>query len=145
MFGFTKKRTPETLAKQFLAILSNRDALQEFLSSFEAADQDLVKACVSRFCYLEWVAVYHAVQRRDERLSEEIIAAFLLLIDLAFTDRGKLFAVEEFFAATLESQLVLAKLCLEHADVPGSLPFEALTQMALKMRNESYTQMVKGQ
>lgn len=146
MFGFTKKRKPETLAKQFFQIVSDPVASEEFWTSFEARDDDLLRACVSRFCYLEWVAVYHTIQRRDAELGEQVIAAFLFLITLSFKNGDKLFAVNDVFAG-LERELVLARLDLEYFDKPrpNLFPFEMLTRMALDMRNETYSRLVKGQ
>lgn len=145
MFGLSKKRNPETLAKQFFPIVLDPAASEEFWTAFEATDDVLVRACVSRFCYLEFVAVYHAIQRRGQRLGEQILASFLFLITLSFEDRRKLFPINGFFASTLELQLVLARLRLEYTTPPEFLPFEMLTRMALKMRNEDYSRLVNEQ
>lgn len=50
-----------------------------------------------------------------------------------------------FFPYVLERELVLAKLLLDNADIPKSLPFETLTRIAFEMRGQSFSRMVKGQ
>jgi hypothetical protein len=68
MFGFTKKRKPETLAKQFFQIVSDPVASEEFWTSFEARNDDLLRACVSRFCYpLARSRLLQALDVGDER------------------------------------------------------------------------------
>lgn len=140
MFGWRKDNSPETLSQKFYPIVSDERAFDAFAKAFNAQEQTLHRAFVSRFCFLEWAALAFATQKHPE---PPTCAAFLCLAT-TFKYYDEIMSIEAFFGSGLELQLARATLAL--IDKPRAsllhYPFKTLLEVGLKMRNESYSRLV---